>query len=339
MGQLNFGVVGTGFIAGAVGDAIVSADNARFSAVASRDLARAQSFAADHGADAAVEGWQALLERDDVDAVYIATPTVAKEEIALATVAAGKHILVDKPFMNAASAKRMADAAAAAGLVFMDGTHFVHHPRTHAVKRDSASLVGTPRSLNSAFYFPFDDRDNIRFDQTQEPTGALGDLAWYSMRATVEYLRPSGDLVKVSAVADRDETTGAVIRVIGMLSFADGTVSTFDCGFTCGTLVMELNLLGTSGIVTMDDFVLDFNASLVFQNPGIAPRYIHRTGMAARDDYAAVEVPAQKGQHVLMIESFASLAASGDKAAAAAHAKATADTQTYIDAVWAEISG
>lgn len=339
MAQLNFGVVGTGFIAGAVGDAIVAAPGARLAAVASRSAERARAFAAEHGAGAGVEGWQALIARDDVAALYIATPTVAKEEIALAAVEAGKHILVDKPFMNAASAQRMADAAAAKGLVFMDGTHFVHHPRTHAIKAATAEKIGTPRSLHAAFYFPFDDRENIRFDRTQEPTGALGDLAWYAMRAAVEYLRPDGAPTKVSAVADRDPGTGAVIRVVGMLAFADGTVSTFDCGFTCGTLVMELNLLGTSGIVTMDDFVLDYNNSLVFQNPDIQPRYVHRTGMDHRGMFRPVEVPAAHGQHVLMIESFAALAAGGDAKAAAAHARATVATQGYLDAVWAEIGG
>jgi predicted dehydrogenase len=44
-----------------------------------------------------------LLARADVDAVYFATPTVAKEEIAPAAIAAGKHILIDKPFIDRSS--------------------------------------------------------------------------------------------------------------------------------------------------------------------------------------------------------------------------------------------
>ena len=83
-----------------------------------------------------------LLARPDVDAVYIATPTVAKEEIALAAIAAGKHVLVDKPFVNHASVLRMTQAAAAKGVVFMDATHFVHHPRTAAIR---AAMRGEDR--------------------------------------------------------------------------------------------------------------------------------------------------------------------------------------------------
>lgn len=66
-----------------------------------------------------------LLARADVDAVYIAIPTAPKEETALAAIAAGKHVLVDKPFVNHASLLRMTDAAAAKGVAFMDATHFV----------------------------------------------------------------------------------------------------------------------------------------------------------------------------------------------------------------------
>ena len=49
-----------------------------------------------------------------------------------------------------------------------------------------AELIGFPRSLHTMFYFPFSDRENIRFDPTDEPMGAVGDMAWYSMRAVVE---------------------------------------------------------------------------------------------------------------------------------------------------------
>ena len=71
----------------------------RLTAVSSRRIENAQSFrgraarGCGGGRDRRVAG-----PRDDVDAVYIATPTVAKEEIALAAIAAGKHVLVDKPF-------------------------------------------------------------------------------------------------------------------------------------------------------------------------------------------------------------------------------------------------
>src|ERR1700721_1927846 len=103
MSPLGIGIVGTGMIAGVIADALAKSKNARLAAVSSRRLENAQTFVANRPDAVAVQGLDALLNRADIDAIYIATPTVAKEEIALAAVAAGKHILVDKPFLDQAS--------------------------------------------------------------------------------------------------------------------------------------------------------------------------------------------------------------------------------------------
>src|SRR5262249_52425654 len=197
MSQLGFGIVGTGMIAGVIADASAKSRNGRLAAVSSRRIENAQAFVAHRPGVEALQGTAALLARPDVEAVYVAIPTIAKEEVALAAIAAGKHVLVDKPFASYASARRMTEAAAARNVVFMDATHFVHHPRTAAIRAAIAGKIGSPRSLHTAFYFPFADRNNIRFDPSQEPMTALGDMAWYSMRAVVEYLRPAARITNV----------------------------------------------------------------------------------------------------------------------------------------------
>ena len=63
---------------------------------------------------------------------------------------------------------------------------------------------------------------------------ALGDMGWYSMRAVVEYLRPTGKISVCTTVAQRDLKTTAVLRAAGVIAFADGSVSTFDIGYTAG---------------------------------------------------------------------------------------------------------
>jgi predicted dehydrogenase len=338
MSQIGFGIVGTGMIAGVVADAIAKAANARLAAVSSRRIENAEKFTAQRQGAAAVQGIDSLLARADVDAVYIATPTVAKEEIALAAIAAGKHVLVDKPFIDHASALRMTRAAAAKGVVFMDATHFVHHPRTAAIRAASAEWIGSPRSLHTTFYFPFTDRDNIRFDPTQEPMTALGDMAWYSMRAVVEYLRPQGRITKVVVAPEHDPKTDAIVRASGLIAFDGGQVSTFDVGYTADTIIMDLQLLGTTGAIGMDDFVLDWEGSFAFQNPEIKAGYTHRTGMATRKDVTFVPMPSNTAQEVAMIEDFAELALSGIAAERAAYAEASLKTQEYLDALWVAAS-
>ncbi len=332
--QLGFGIVGTGMIAGVIANAIARSQGTRLAAVSSRRRENAQTFVADRPGAVAVQGVADLLARPDVGAVYIATPTVAKEEITLAAIAAGKHVLVDKPFLSRASVQRMTDAAAAKGVLFMDATHFVHHPRTAQVQTAGADQSGAPRSLHTAFYFPFSDRANIRFDQTQEPMTALGDMAWYSMRAVVEYLRPAGAITQVRAVPERDPATNAIVRTSGLIAFTSGEVSTFDIGYTADTILMDLQLLGTRGVIAMDDFVLDWATSWAFGIPGNPTGYTHRAGMASRKDITFIPTAAPAAQEVLMMDRFAELAASGDTAARAAYATATLKTQEYLDALW-----
>jgi predicted dehydrogenase len=334
MSHLRFGIVGTGMIAGVIANAINKSTNARATAVSSRRIDNAQRFAANLSGVAAVQGIDGLLSRADIDAVYIATPTAAKDNIANAAIAAGKHVLVEKPFANHASVLHMANAAAAKGVAFMDATHFVHHPRTAAMRAGSAEKIGSPKSLHTTFYFPHSDRTDIRFNLEQEPMGAIGDMAWYSMRAVVEYLRPKGRITTVVTVPERDTETNVVVRASGLIAFNGGEVSTFDIGYTAGTIIMDLQLLGTKGVIGMDDFVLDWTNSFAFKNSDIKTGYVHRTGMAKRTDATFIPTPANTAQDVAMIETFAELSASGTAVQRAGYADSALKTQEYLDAIW-----
>ena len=158
--------------------------------------------------------------------------------------------------------------------------------------RQVAEKIGSPRSLHTTFYFPFTDRNNIRFDLKQEPMTALGDMAWYSMRAVVEYLRPEGRITKVVTVPERDPKTNAVVRASGLIAFDSGEVSTFDVGYTAGTIIMDLQLLGNDGRHRHGRFRPGLGDSFAFKNPDIKAGYTHRTGMATRKDVTFVPTPA-----------------------------------------------
>ncbi len=333
---LNIGIVGTGFIAGILAATIQTARRARLTAVSSRTLGRAQAFVADYPGVEAVEGVDALVVRDDVDAVYVATPTAAKEAVAQAALEAGKHVLIEKPLPSLEVVERLAALARAKGLVLMDATHFVHHPRTRVMRERTAELIGEPRSLYTMFYFPFSDRANIRFDPAHEPMGAVGDMAWYAMRAVVEYLAPER-LEDIKVVAERDPDSGAVIRATAVLKFDGARTSTFDVGYTAGAAVMDLVLAGMTGVLSQDDFVLDWRSGFGFDNPDIPTGVTHRTGMATRKDLAFIETPSLAPQHALMVDAFADLALSSDPSRRENWTAATARTQSLLDAVWRNI--
>ncbi|MGJ0203343.1 Gfo/Idh/MocA family oxidoreductase [Leucobacter sp. gxy201] len=118
---LNWGVIGPGRIAEQFVSSLTRHSTQRVAAIASRDEARARTFADKHGIDRAYGSTEAMLASPGIDVVYVATPHVFHREGALAALNAGKHVLVEKPLaMNAAEAEEIARAAQDAGLFAME---------------------------------------------------------------------------------------------------------------------------------------------------------------------------------------------------------------------------
>ncbi|GGY41704.1 Gfo/Idh/MocA family protein [Parvularcula lutaonensis] len=330
---LRIGIVGTGKIARQHAAAMGMTDAVEIVAVASRSKATAEAFAADFGRAEAVEGTHALLALPSVEAVYIATPTSAKEGIALAAIEAGKHVLVEKPLASDSSAQKLAEAAKAMGVAVMDATHFTHNPRTHTIRKRKAKDIGTPQSLFSVFHAHVGGPENIRFDTELEPQGALGDLGWYCCRAVIELLEPRGALA--SAEARGTWEGDALTAVTALLDFEDGTRASFDCGFRAGAFSQDLILVGSEGILSMDDFVHDFERGhLLAPHPDIPSGYTLRKGRMARHDRLYIETPAPKSHVILLLEEFARLAADPRGEATLAAGARMGDTQALVDAAW-----
>ena len=120
MSPLRFGIVGTGFIAGAFARALNDTDAGTLVAVASRDPRRAEQFAQRHGADRGWGTYEALFDSGGVDAVFVATPTLTKIGLAERALAAGLHVLIDKPFPNADELGPLIEQARTRQRVLMD---------------------------------------------------------------------------------------------------------------------------------------------------------------------------------------------------------------------------
>ena len=201
---IRWGIVGTGGIANSMADMIKRAAASEIAAVSSRRMETAKEFATEHDVPKAFDSWQEMIDSDVVDAIYVATPTSVREEICLAAARGRKHVLGEKPFASLPSVQRITKACRDNGVAFMDGTHFVHHPRTLDIKRNREERLGFVWSVASAFQFNLSDRGNIRYNPELEPMGAIGDAGWYNMRAAVEYLPPDVSLGTVSARLRRD---------------------------------------------------------------------------------------------------------------------------------------
>ena len=215
----------------------------------------------------ALGSYQELIERDDVDAVYIPLPTGLRREWVIAAAQAGKHVLCEKPAaINATDAQAMIDACTEAGVQFMDGVMFDHSKRITEICRslETQEMIGKMRRISTHFSFPGDDsfqQSNIRTDSVLEPHGCLGDLGWYCIRFT---LRASGlrtpthvsarTITPLSGKQSAGEVPG---EFSAEMQFADGLSAAFYCSFLTGNQQTAL-LSGDDGYITVNDFVLPF---------------------------------------------------------------------------------
>lgn len=332
---LKLGIVGTGFIADLIATALRETDQVCLAAVASRRVEGATEFAARHGGVRVHRTWQDLIADSAVEAVYVATPTMAREAICLAAAARGRHVLGDKPFLNLTSLRTITHACRSNGVAFQDATHFTHHPRTHQIRRELPQRIGRLEAIRTSFFFPSADRTNIRLQPEKEPTGAIGDMAWYSMRAIAEYAPSHPEVVRSRGVARKDPVTGAFVRGAGVLEFADGMTSTWDAGYTVGACLMDLELLGEKGVLSMDDFVLDWSGGFLIPDSSRPVGFTQRSGLATPSGFVRVETPSVPRQVVRMLEHFAALTREPRGTAAQQSIQITERTQSLVDTLLA----
>ena len=322
---LRWGIVGTGGIANHMAPMIKMAARAELAAVASRKIETAKQFANTHGISGAFGSWSEMLSSNTVDAIYVATPTSVREEICMLAAANGKHVLGEKPFANLPSLRRITSACRKNGVGFMDGTHFVHHPRTAKIKTTMSEKIGWPWSIDSAFQFGLTDAANIRMDPKLEPYGAIGDAGWYNMRAAVEFTAPGIKIIGLDAYVRRDKRSNAVVTCSGVIAFNDGSTTTWNCGFDAGALNMDLRMSGAGGQFSLNDFVQSLGDE--------AAEYDYRKGgVGDSGTLERIKVPSAKPAAALMFENFAAMV--GDSDLFEASVAASERTQEWLDASW-----
>src|SRR5438128_2464750 len=134
-------------------------------AVAARDPERARQFAARHGIPRVHPSYDALLADPEIDAIYNPLPNSLHAPWTIRALAAGKHVLCEKPFAaNAAEAEDMARPADPAGRVLVEAFHWRYHPlfaRVRAIL--DAGEIGQVRHLEAHFCIPLPLPNDIRY--------------------------------------------------------------------------------------------------------------------------------------------------------------------------------
>jgi predicted dehydrogenase len=167
--KLQWGVIGTGAIAGDLALSLQKSSRCRIVDVVGSSAEKGRAFAEKWGVPRASASIDELLADREVEAVYIATPHPAHEAQALACIAAGKPVLCEKPFtMNAAGAARVVEAARAKGVFLMEAFMYRCHPLLREVtRRLQDGVIG--RILHV--------RADFGFRKARDPNGRLYNLA------------------------------------------------------------------------------------------------------------------------------------------------------------------
>lgn len=150
--------------------------------VAARDRARAAEFATKHGIPRVFDSYDALIGSPDIDAIYNPLPNGLHGKWTLAAIAAGKHVLCEKPFTNnAAEAETVAAAAAARPeLVVMEAFHYRYHPFAEQMRAVvTGGELGPIRHIETWVCFPLFRRSDIRY-RYDLGGGAMMDVGCYA---------------------------------------------------------------------------------------------------------------------------------------------------------------
>jgi predicted dehydrogenase len=198
---LRWGVIGTG-IAGNFVNALHARTAQRATAVAARDAAKTRAFAAEHGIGVVHADTSALIESPEVDVVYIATPHPLHHDLALEAIAAGKHVLVEKPIaMSASEAEELTTAGRRAGVFVMEAMWTRYLPQSDIIRQVLADgLLGEVHLVRADFGFSMPFLPENRMWNAELGGGALLDAGVYPISFVSSVIGPPSSVAADGAL-------------------------------------------------------------------------------------------------------------------------------------------
>jgi predicted dehydrogenase len=236
-------------------------------AVAARDVSRAQTFAAKHGIARVRDSYEALIADPELDAVYNPLPNGLHGKWTRAALAAGKHVLCEKPFTaNAAEARELAELTVASDRVVMEAFHYRYHPLTLRVEEIIASgELGTLRRVEAALCFPLPRFSDIRYNYSLAG-GATMDAGCYAVHMARTFGGSTPEVVSAQAKL-RDSRVDRAMTA--ELRFADGHTGQVRCSMWSRRLLqISAKVVGERGELRIFNPVMpQFYHRLVVRSP------------------------------------------------------------------------
>ncbi len=218
-------------------------------AIASRNLAKAQEAAGKLHLEKAYGSYDDLLADPEIDAIYNPLPNDLHVSWTVKALEAGKHVLCEKPIaLHASGVKTLLEARNRTGLLVGEAFMVRTHPQWLRVRDLVASnAIGTPRLINSSFSYFNRDPQNIR-NRPEAGGGGLMDIGCYpiSMSRFIFGREPS----RVIGILEYDPDMDIDRLATALLDFDSGQAM-----FACSTQLVPFQrweILGTSGRIEVE---------------------------------------------------------------------------------------
>ena len=329
---LRIGILGCASIARQFARDVAPSALARIDAVASRDLAKAQAFAANFGIARAHAGYEALLDDDGLDAIYVPLPNSLHAQWVIRAAQRGRHVLCEKPLaMSLAEARAMFDAARQRGVMLLEAYPWWFQPQTAAlVGLLAGGAIGAVRSVQASFGFTLHDPagSNIR-SLPGMGGGALMDAGCYCLSLIRLAIPGTPQRVRASA---RIGPTGVDIETDATLHYADGALAQLSCRLDAA-LHRHATIVGSDGVITTE--FLNHTAAPGTAHPwGYQPSQLRVRRGSGNGRFETIASPVGSGFR-FAAEAFARVVATRDVAAIERTAQASLDIAAILDAIGA----
>ncbi|HEU5296090.1 MAG TPA: Gfo/Idh/MocA family oxidoreductase [Burkholderiaceae bacterium] len=327
---LRLGILGCANIARQFARDVRPSRQVRIAAVASRDAAKARAFATEFGIARAHAGYDALLDDDELDAIYIPLPNTMHAEWAVRAAQRGRHVLCEKPLATGlAEARTMFDAARQHGVMLLEAYPWWFQPQTATLlELLRGGAIGHVRSVQASFGFTLRDPQgtNIR-SIAALGGGALMDAGCYCL--SLIRLAIAGVPQRVQANA-RGGPTGVDIATTATLHYADGVTAQMTCAMDLA-LHRQAIIVGSDGVITTE-FLNHTSEPGRADGWGYQPSQLRVRRGSGNGPFEPVTSPTGSGFR-FAAEAFAAVVAARDFAAIERAAQASLDIAVTLDAI------
>ncbi len=249
MNNVRWGLLSTANINRKLIPAIRASSRGQLTAVASRNLAKVEAYAAEFEIPKAFGSYDKMLESDDIDAVYISLPNYLHAEWTVKALNSGKHVLCEKPFaLSLEEVDQMKEAAEKNGRVLAEAFMYRHHPQTKTVGEWIRNgRLGDIIYLEAFFSFKDMDADNVRL-VPEWGGGALWDVGIYPISLAQYVMGGPPEWVVGDQVVGE---SGVDMVFSGHMHFSNQRVAHIACSFQTPFHTFA-QIIGTEGALTLE---------------------------------------------------------------------------------------